>query len=103
MKIYCSLVLILGLLLKTETEIPKNERPIHPATAGTHSPILSGAEGTTHQIVTGAEQTEKYLPLLKGKRVGILANPTSVIGTKHLVDSLMNRGIKFVKAFGPEH
>ena len=28
-------------------------------------------------IKTGAEQTEKYLPYLKGKRVAILANQTS--------------------------
>lgn len=54
-------------------------------------------------IRTGAEQTEKYLPLLKGKRVAILANPTSVIGKTHLVDSLMALGIKVVKVFGPEH
>jgi uncharacterized protein YbbC (DUF1343 family) len=54
-------------------------------------------------IRTGAEQTEKYLPLLKGKRVGILANPTSVIGSKHLVDSLLKLGVHIVKVFGPEH
>ncbi|MBC6492680.1 exo-beta-N-acetylmuramidase NamZ domain-containing protein [Flavihumibacter stibioxidans] len=55
------------------------------------------------RVLTGAEQTEKYLPYLQGKRVGILANPTTVIGKKHLVDSLMNRGINIVKVFGPEH
>jgi len=55
------------------------------------------------QIRTGAEQTEKYLPLLKGKRVAIMANPTSIIGKKHLVDSLQTLGVKIVKVFGPEH
>ncbi len=55
------------------------------------------------QIKTGAEQTEKYTPYLKGKRVAILANPTSVIGKTHLVDSLSRLGIKIVKVFGPEH
>ena len=54
-------------------------------------------------IVTGADQTEKYLPLLKGKRVGILANPTTIIGHTHLVDSLQKLGIHIVKVFGPEH
>lgn len=54
-------------------------------------------------IVTGADQTEKYLPLLKGKRVAVLANPTTIIGDKHLVDSLLSRGVNIVKAFGPEH
>ncbi|MBC7934187.1 MAG: DUF1343 domain-containing protein [Rhizobacter sp.] len=60
----------------------------------------SGA-GTT--IKTGAEQTEKYLGYLKGKRVAILANQTSIIGHTHLVDSLQKSGVNIVKVFGPEH
>lgn len=55
------------------------------------------------QIKTGADQTEKYLPYLKGKRVAILANPTSIIGKTHLVDSLKTLGVDIVKVFGPEH
>ncbi|MFY7840425.1 MAG: exo-beta-N-acetylmuramidase NamZ domain-containing protein [Lacibacter sp.] len=55
------------------------------------------------QLTTGADQTEKYLPYLKGKRVAILANPTTIIGKKHLVDSLLARGVNIVKVFGPEH
>src|SRR4249919_663867 len=55
------------------------------------------------EIRTGAEQTEKYLPLLKGKRIAIMANQTSVIGKTHLVDSLKDLGVKIVKVFGPEH
>jgi uncharacterized protein YbbC (DUF1343 family) len=58
---------------------------------------------TTAKIKTGADQTEKYLPYLKGKRIGILGNQTSVIGKKHLVDSLLSLGVNIVKAFGPEH
>lgn len=54
-------------------------------------------------IKTGAEQTDKYLSILKGKRVGILANPTTIIGKSHLVDSLQKLGIEIVKVFGPEH
>ena len=55
------------------------------------------------KILTGAEQMDKYLPLLKGKRVAILGNQTSVVGKAHLVDTLKSRGIKIVKVFGPEH
>ncbi len=55
------------------------------------------------KIITGAEQTEKYLPYIKGKRVAILANQTSIIGKKHLVDSLKTLGVNIVKVFGPEH
>lgn len=55
------------------------------------------------KILTGADQLDLYLPSLKGKRVAILANPTTIIGKTHLVDSLRNLGINIVKVFGPEH
>ena len=54
-------------------------------------------------IKTGAEQTELYVPYLQGKRVAILANQTTIIGKKHLVDSLQSLGVNIVKVFGPEH
>ncbi len=55
------------------------------------------------EIKTGADQTEKYLPYLKGKRVAIMANLTTIIGKSHLVDSLKKLGVDIVKVFGPEH
>jgi uncharacterized protein YbbC (DUF1343 family) len=55
------------------------------------------------RIITGAEQTEKYLPYLRGKRVAMMANPTSIIGKTHLVDTLKKLGVNIVKVFGPEH
>ena len=61
-------------------------------------------------IIVGANQTGGYLPLLKGKRIGIAANQTSVIfkGNEddhymHLVDSLLLLNIKISKVFAPEH
>jgi uncharacterized protein YbbC (DUF1343 family) len=54
---------------------------------------------TPKTIVTGADQTDQYFEYLKGKRIGILANPTTIIGKKHLVDSLLSRGINIVKVF----
>ncbi len=59
------------------------------------------------EIITGANQTEKYLPLLNGKKVGIVANQTSVIfkdvSNTHIVDSLMSLKINIIKVFSPEH
>lgn len=55
------------------------------------------------EIITGADQTEKYLSYLKGKRIGLVANQSSIIGKKSSVDSLLSLGIKIVKVFGPEH
>lgn len=54
-------------------------------------------------LLTGADRTDVYLPLLKGKRVGMLVNQTSIIGSSHLVDSLLKLDVKIVKIFSPEH
>ena len=56
-----------------------------------------------NRVVTGAEQTELYLPLLEGKRVGIMANQTTIVGDRHLVDVLIENGIDLRFAFTPEH
>jgi len=55
------------------------------------------------EIITGAEQTEIYLSLLDDKKIGIVANQTTMIGQTHLVDSLLNLGVFVLKVFGPEH
>jgi len=55
------------------------------------------------RIIPGAERMQQYLPFLKGKNVAIFANPTSMVGKVHLVDTLLKRGIKIIKIFGPEH
>ena len=54
-------------------------------------------------ILTGADQLDQYLPLLKGKKVGMLVNTTSIIGNKSIVDSLRALGINIQRIFGPEH
>lgn len=64
---------------------------------------LSHSPKEKTRIITGAEQTGEYIPYLLHKRVALLANATSVIGKKHLVDSLVLRGVNIVKVFGPEH
>ena len=51
----------------------------------------------------GAERTASYLPLLAGKRVGVVTNQTGLIGSRHLVDSLLSSDIHVVKVFAPEH
>jgi uncharacterized protein YbbC (DUF1343 family) len=51
----------------------------------------------------GAWQTEKYLPLLEGKRVAFAGNHTATIRDTHLVDSLLSTGVNVVKVFSPEH
>lgn len=55
------------------------------------------------RIIPGAERMDQYLPLLKGKSVAIFANPSSIVGSVSLVDTLVKRGVKVVRIFGPEH
>jgi len=63
----------------------------------------------SEKIITASEQTEKYIPMLKGKKVAIIANQTTVIERKkggefvHLVDSLLALDINIIKVFAPEH
>lgn len=54
-------------------------------------------------IITGAEQTAEYIYYLKDKKVALLANQTSVVGSTHLVDTLISLGINLTTIFAPEH
>src|SRR5690606_27095137 len=60
-------------------------------------------ERTNDAITPAADQLEAYLPLLKGKKVGLMGNQTSVIGKEHLVDVLIREGVDIKFAFAPEH
>ena len=55
------------------------------------------------RILAGADRVNVYLPLIKGRSVGIFANQTSVVGNTHLVDTLRSLGVDVKVIFGPEH
>ncbi|MBM1106176.1 DUF1343 domain-containing protein [Aurantibacter crassamenti] len=66
------------------------------------------SELTQSRIIVGANNLNAYLPQLKGQRVAIVANQTSVIFNKnsqytHLVDSLLAHHVNIKKVFAPEH
>ena len=63
-------------------------------------PLLAFCKG---QITVGAERTSAYLPLLQGKKVALVVNPTSTIGNVHLLDSLLALRVNVKKVFAPEH
>lgn len=64
---------------------------------------LCGAEAAAGQISVGAADTAAYFPLLRGKRVAVLANQTARVNDEHLVDLLYRSGIKLTGIFSPEH
>ncbi len=63
----------------------------------------AGSPKAKNTILAGAERMQVYLPLIKGKRVGIFANQTSMVGHTHLVDTLRKAGVDIRVIFGPEH
>ncbi len=54
-------------------------------------------------IIMGAEQMNRYLPMLKGKKVAVVVNQSSLVYGEHLVDVLLRKKVKIVKIFAPEH
>lgn len=58
-------------------------------------------------IMVAANRTAAYVPLLKNKKIAVVANQTSVIFKNdtytHLVDSLLALQIDIKKVFAPEH
>ena len=56
-------------------------------------------------VTVGAERIELLLPTLQGKRVALMVNQSSLVGSTgtHLVDTLLSQGINIVRLFVPEH
>ncbi|MCF2442833.1 DUF1343 domain-containing protein [Dyadobacter sp. CY345] len=80
------------------------------SSSGNKSPFLATSDSLENNtypvaktVITGADQTAEYLKYLKGKRVAMVVNQTSIIGKTPSVDSLLALGVNIVKIFGPEH
>ncbi len=71
-------------------------------------------------LIVGANQFEEYYKILKGKKVGVVANQTSIVNLNsvahyengfeetidlqlHLVDYLKNQEVNIQKVYAPEH
>jgi len=66
--------------------------------------IVISTEINNTVIKTGADNYEKYLPLLKDKKVGIVTNQTGILSNKtHVVDFLLEKKIAVQTIFAPEH
>lgn len=82
-------------------------RPARPQAAAVadaaQTKTTAGAESAPPQVVVGAAQTDRYLPLLKGKRVALFSNHTGTVGDRHTVDVMREAGINVVTIFSPEH
>lgn len=61
------------------------------------------AAAQTEPVKVGALLTDKYLPLLDGKKVALFSNHTGIAGNKHTLDLLLENGVNVVTIFSPEH
>ena len=85
------IVLTLGLLMPFSCKSQGDQNPLQP--------------------IPAAQNMGRYLPLLQGKQIGLVANQTSVVKNStietesftHLADTLRSLGISLKKVFAPEH
>lgn len=54
-------------------------------------------------VIPGAARFGLYLEELEGKNIGLVANHASMVSNRHLVDTLLSRGIRITRLFSPEH
>lgn len=81
------------------------------ATAAVAAPAVSlgsaapAAAATPDTVTTGADTLAAHgWQALAGRKLGVLTNPTGILrDLTHIVDSLVDAGIRPLAAFGPEH
>lgn len=89
---------IVGCRAATEKPIATTTEQTIAVEAAAAPPLYCNAT-----VVVGAERMDRYLPLLKGKRVGVVTNHTATVENRHLVDTLMQLQVNLVRVFSPEH
>jgi uncharacterized protein YbbC (DUF1343 family) len=67
------------------------------------SPQSEVSSAIENIIIPAADQPSEYLPLLQGKRVGLVVNHTARVGEMLLPDFLLQNGVDVRKIFAPEH
>ena len=96
MKLFTTLLAVLLLATISTAQKPR-------AQSSDNAPTPSKTGANENGILAGADRINVYLPLIKGRTVGIFANQTSMVGHTHLVDTLKKLGIDIKVIFGPEH
>jgi uncharacterized protein YbbC (DUF1343 family) len=107
MKKLCFIIL----LLKIGLPAIAARQQVEPGIGGKKSTALTTinhykkAAHLPGNLLIGADRTELYIKYLQNKNIGMVVNPTSVIGKNRVssIDSLLKLGVHITKIFGPEH
>lgn len=64
---------------------------------------FADTQAVSSGVTVGAERLSEYMPLIKGKRVSLVVNQTSRVGSTLLPDTLLSLGIRVQHIMAPEH
>lgn len=96
----CSLVIAMALTAcACTTRTTQSSTNSSPKTSATNSATVK----TEAPVIVGAARTDQYVPLLKGKRIALLSNQTGMVGDRHVLDIMLENGLKVTTIFSPEH
>lgn len=92
MRLYHILLFFCTLSITTSCEAQTKEYLLTTTQSSQEAPILPGAS-----------HLDTLLPMLEGRRVALIGNQTSEINGRLLPEILLEKGVKLVKLFSPEH
>jgi len=81
-----------------ESQTSKEFSAANPKMDASQTKVIDNAKAQP-----AAENFLAYLPFLKDKKIGLVVNHTSMVGTQHLVDFLLDKQTLISKIFTPEH
>lgn len=65
--------------------------------------VISVFTLSAQDVVVGAAQVDQYVPLLKGKKIGLFSNHTGMVGDRHTLDIMIENGLDVEVIYSPEH
>ncbi len=81
----------------------RNTQQMPPNAPKTTSTATTQVAQDESPVVVGAARTERYVPLLQGKRIALLSNQTGMVGDRHVLDIMLEKGLQVTTIFSPEH
>ena len=65
--------------------------------------MLMTCSVSAQEVVVGAAHVDEYVPILKGKKIGLFSNHTGMVGDRHTLDIMLENGLDVDVIYSPEH